>query len=426
MGLGIHLGTPSHSNPPTPKQERAMPVANRPEQQFTKSRHKKNLGRVPPVGKPERGFERIPEQPERIKTRQELVAERYGMETVLQRLKPTEPPTEAPRPKHKSVSRVTERRSHPDKDPPRAARKTALVATAWSTSSTSFKQPSPKSASYERRSTSNQPSTDPRRPSEESPRPILSARKTAPPHRRGPALKRAGRILRERETYSSESEDSDEDEAAKAARKNLKKLVEQKKYTKMHMGRADKISRELEMEKIEKAQLAEQVQKLQEQLRALGSKEEESIQLPRNREIYKNWEFTNEAAFPLPPQPEAPPSPEPAPGYKPREKGWQKSTYVPWDPARLMNLHLHRQRTPSHPPVAGLAAKIVEPEKAEPCATIDGSDDTITVRVTCKEPITFDEYVGIPKDAIPLVKDASLGFKAGVIVSLPPNPEYKG
>ncbi|KAF8541555.1 hypothetical protein BDD12DRAFT_493474 [Trichophaea hybrida] len=423
-GLGIHLGSP-----PAPKQERAMPVTNhsfaipnRPSQrQFSELRYEKARVPVPlpPVVMPERRFERMPEQPKRVKTRHELVAEKYKMKPSnsfgLQRPKPTEPSAQVPRPEHrpehKSVARVTERRLLPDREPPRAARKTAFVGTARSTSTTSSKQPSPKPGSSERRSISNQPSIGPRRPSEESPRPILSARKTAPPLRRGPALKKAGRMLRE--TYSSDSEDSDEDEAVKAERKRYE---QQKKYTKMHMGRASKISRELERERNEKAQLEEQVQKLKEQLRAMGAKEK-SDQSVRKKDIYQDWDFSNEEAFPLLPQPEAPPSPEPSPTYRPREKSWQKSTYVPWDPARLMNLHLHRQRTPSHPPVTGLAAKIVEPEKSEPCATIDGSDDTTTVRVTCKEATTFDEYMGIPKDAIPLVKDASLGFKAGVIVS---------
>lgn len=382
---------------------------------------------LPPIGVPENRPEDTPEEPvQKIKTRRELVAEKYNMKPPeLLQPKPSEAHTNL---EHKG-SQAAKVRTVPDKGAARAVRKTAfLPRKVLATPS----QRSPKSLGTERPA-SKQPSpsaTPTRRASGEGTRSTMSMRKTAQPYRRQPALKQAGVSIRLEavRSTSTESGDSGSDggwpvEATETARVRLQ---QQKKYTKIHMRRANKISKELECEKRAKAELEEQVQKLQEQLKTLGSAQQ-SQQGVRNRDIYKDWEFDSNSANPLFLEPEAlvsrkaSPPPEPAPDYKPREKSWRKTKYVPWDPSRLMNLHVHRQCTPSHQSIAGFSAKLVEPEKEELCATVDGlGEDDLAVKISGMEPTTFDEYVGIPKDAVPQVKDGSLGFKAGVIVRPPP------
>lgn len=420
-------------DPPVSVQSSAEPDSP-PPKQLGEPRYGKGRMPLPPVGMPERRVEDIqdiPEEPvQKIKTRRELVAEKYNMKPPeLQQPKPSEARTEPTNLEHKSpqTAKVHNQRSVPDKGATRAVRKTAFLPRT----PVSSLQRSPKSVSTERPISKQPPSpaTPARRASGEGTRPTMSMRKTAQPYRRQPALKQAGVSIRLEtvRSASTESDDSDseKDEPAKATKAARLRLQQQKSYTKIHVRRADRISKELKCEKKAKAELEEQVQNLQEQLKTLSSAQQ-SQQGVRNRDVYKDWEFNSNSATPLLLEAEtlmsrkASPSPEPAPDYKPRERSWRKTKYVPWDPSRLMNLHLHRQCTPIHQPTAGFSAKLVEPEKEGLCATADGlAEDNLPVKISGMEPTTFDDYVGIPKDAVPQVKDGSLGFKAGVIVSPP-------
>lgn len=369
--------------------------------------------------------------PKRAKTRNEIVAERYGMEPStnygLERLNTAKPDL-----KSMETTKLLERRqSLSEKDVSRGSLPTNSVPMGLLKvkrhSGTYSKPSSPvaKSTSADRRSISKQPSMSvapspvelPCRASDVGPR---SARKTAQPTvvRRGPALKRAGAFL---QTVPSESESDSDNPERKAA---AEKLKQQKKRTKKHQERAEKATRELEATEKAKKTLEEQVKELQEKLAQLSKekKPQAAADVPKaaspqkylsRREMYSDWDFSHSA--PLTAPKEAPSPPEPAPGYYPSEKSWRKSKYRAWDQSRLMNIHVHRQRE-ARSAGPGFTAKIKDhPLESEPGAG-DGSNKSI-VHFTHRKPSMFNDFASIPRDAIPLVKDGSLGFKAGTIVS---------
>ena len=362
--------------------------------------------------------------PKRHKTIHELVAEKY-------RMMPSKHEEQAPDAGHEHRQSVPEKVdtaplaiASPPRQPehcqsvlekidtaiPLQPRRPSVVSkSAKSRPDASPKQPSPepKQASLELRRRRKQPPSsltpetlhaaaelDTLKPATS----LKSAHKTAQPSvRRGPALKQAGTML------TTPLVESESDPGTERLRERLR---EQKKRTKKHQARAETKEREhqaraeqqeRELAAAHRARLA-----LHEKIRALedAAKSPAPRKLLSKREMFAGWDFSHADVVP-PPRELAP-----APAYAPREPGWRKRRYRAWEPARLMNVHVHRMREPA-PSAPGFVAKIED----------DG--DGAAVRVSNCTPCAFEDFAGMPQDAMPLVKDGALGFKAGTIVSWP-------
>lgn len=203
-----------------------------------------------------------------------------------------------------------------------------------------------------------------------------------------------------------------------------------------HSRRAMALKEELTHKSEENQKLKEELKRLKEHLRLLGhgkdadlpaaatpsisphqkhlsepSAENPSPRPMLNKEIFAGCNFSHRSSYAPPPPAPSPPSPESAPGYYPREQGWQKEKYNPLDMARITKLHLYRERVPSRPRVMGFSAMVGRPEPTDPGDGFDQADH----RILKQEPISFADYMGIPVDAIPSVKDGSLGYKCGTL-----------
>jgi hypothetical protein len=109
-----------------------------------------------------------------------------------------------------------------------------------------------------------------------------------------------------------------------------------------------------------------------------------------------------------------PRSPSPAPEYKPREKSWKKSEFVRYDRSRLTKTHLHRERAYDGVPRLGKAIRTAEPEEHK---TKDGE---VPLVITESEETTFEAYMGVPANAVPVVRNPtkSLSFCTSVVSRL--------
>lgn len=268
----------------------------------------------------------------------------------------------------------------------------------------------------------------------------MTARKTAPsrppaptppPRNHGPVLKQGGTRFRAPKYLDPGSEESGNEVDVLE-----KKLKTQKECTMRHSRRAMALKEELTHKSEENQKLKEELKRLKEHLRLLGhgkdadlpaaatpsisphqkhlsepSAENPSPRPMLNKEIFAGCNFSHRSSYAPPPPAPSPPSPESAPGYYPREQGWQKEKYNPLDMARITKLHLYRERVPSRPRVMGFSAMVGRPEPTDPGDGFDQADH----RILKQEPISFADYMGIPVDAIPSVKDGSLGYKCGTL-----------
>jgi hypothetical protein len=244
------------------------------------------------------------------------------------------------------------------------------------------------------------------------------------PH--GPALKQGGNRIRPL-VPDTELETDQKDHL-----ENLrKKLKTQKERTKRHSLRAQGLEDQLAI----KAKENEELQRRMEQERKRMQDEIESMQKrlllkheegptdldepsavkPRavlNKELFAGCDFSFRSPFP--PSANPPPSPEPVPGYQPREHSWKKEKYNPLNMNRISKLHLHRERERAKDSgLMGFSATIDNPESNDAAVGSEG----VNIRLSKKHEISFAEYIGLPTDAIPSVKDGSLGFKCGTLVS---------
>lgn len=92
--------------------------------------------------------------------------------------------------------------------------------------------------------------------------------------------------------------------------------------------------------------------------------------------------------------------------FRNREEGWRKSRHPRFDEGRLMKVHLHRERMPPRQPVMGIAIEmddLKDPfESGAQLNQIPGS-------------LCFDDFLGAPKDFVPITKTPDFGFKSGVL-----------
>jgi hypothetical protein len=247
------------------------------------------------------------------------------------------------------------------------------------------------------------------------------------PH--GPALKQGGNRIRS-SVPDSEME-TDQLETL------MKKLKTQKERTKRHSLRAQGLEDALATKAKENEELQQRMEKekkemqveLQRLKRLLVKREEGLMDLdepaatkPRavlNKELFAGYDFSSRSPFP--PSDNPPLSPEPAPGYQAREQSWKKERYNPLDMSRISKLHLYRERERAKDSgLMGFSAMIDTLESTDAVVGSDGAN----IRLSKKNEISFAEYVGIPTDAIPSVKDGSLGYKCGTLVSLPYLPFF--
>ncbi|RPB01106.1 hypothetical protein L873DRAFT_1788426 [Choiromyces venosus 120613-1] len=138
------------------------------------------------------------------------------------------------------------------------------------------------------------------------------------------------------------------------------------------------------------------------------------------QDFYSGRTFTGEDPWGYPTTTELP-EPDPSAFRKP---GWRKAAYRLFDQDRLMKVHLHRLTTPNRPP---LAVTVRENQSDDDESAIvsntpagDKTDKPVnehrSTRMT--RVITFDEFMGLPENIVPSVKDGALGFRSGVIVSI--------
>jgi len=243
-----------------------------------------------------------------------------------------------------------------------------------------------------------------------------------------------------------------------------RRLEAEKKYAK---SQADRATRELEEAKAEKRSLQDEVARLQEQMDAMivkntdtagdgtgldersdGEDQAESfVPFKSNMAVSDHAEFLLGKKFASRPTPifrktmeemynfiewdpfhqtvsDPPRSPSPAPEYKPREKSWKKSEFVRYDRSRLTETHLHRERAYDGVPRLGRAIRTAELEEHK---TEDGE---VPLMITESEETTFEAYMGVPANAVPVVRDPtkSLSFRTSVMHRGKPDrnvPTYK-
>ncbi|KAG0642306.1 hypothetical protein HOY80DRAFT_650158 [Tuber brumale] len=135
------------------------------------------------------------------------------------------------------------------------------------------------------------------------------------------------------------------------------------------------------------------------------------------RDFYSGSKFCGEDPWAYPTIAE---QPEPDPSTF-RKRGWRKSVYRPFDRNRLMKVHLHRLASHNRPP---LTVTVESPP--------DGDDESASVPNTpignktgkpenehgstgVPRVISFDEFMGLPENMVPTVKDGCLGFRSGAI-----------
>lgn len=137
---------------------------------------------------------------------------------------------------------------------------------------------------------------------------------------------------------------------------------------------------------------------------------------PLKKEIFADDDFLDSAS-------DEEPSPKPALHYKPREMSWRKTKYSALDKSRLMKVHLHREREPVRPPVRRETNAVMIHYDPEEPATVTDSSTPVTsiIRYRHPAPKTLEEIFGLPEEPIPVLRDGTLCYKSGVIVSFPPH-----
>lgn len=118
-----------------------------------------------------------------------------------------------------------------------------------------------------------------------------------------------------------------------------------------------------------------------------------------------------------------------------RQQGWRKTAYRPYDQARLMSVHLHRQVNRTREPARMLIQPTLDSEGSITATAAASSSsgttalnnpagsDGVEMIDSIQQPgggghrIAFGDFMGIPDNMVPYVKDGSLGFRSGTIVS---------
>jgi hypothetical protein len=140
---------------------------------------------------------------------------------------------------------------------------------------------------------------------------------------------------------------------------------------------------------------------------------------PSMREFYSDFTFNSDSPW------GSSTLPDPDPKTF-RQHGWRKTAYRPYDQARLMNVHLHRQFNCTREPVRmSIQPNLDGEDNGSNTTALNGPADSVDVEMTNGiqlpvgggHQITFDEFIGIPDNMVPYVKDGSLGFRSGIIVS---------
>ncbi|KAI5778264.1 hypothetical protein EDC01DRAFT_368658 [Geopyxis carbonaria] len=257
--------------------------------------------------------------------------------------------------------------------------------------------------------------------------------------KRGPALKNAGKLTRRRSVSTSSDLDIEDDEFAQ-------RIKDQKGYTKKQMERGAQLERELREERRElreerrradrairgKTIAEKQLYQVIKEKAALEKSINESRQNGRGREgedlnvehlmdvddppqnapkgismreVYKDHVFNN-----ISPWGDRARTPSPK-GKKPIQRP-EKSDYVPWDRSKLMNIHIHRQTDRQRKPCIGIVPQVE--------VAASGDDEECSPYIMHSQRISFDEFMGIPQNMVPAVKDGKLSFRAGAI-----NPRYR-
>ncbi|PWW78675.1 hypothetical protein C7212DRAFT_275033 [Tuber magnatum] len=139
------------------------------------------------------------------------------------------------------------------------------------------------------------------------------------------------------------------------------------------------------------------------------------------RDFYSGSKFCGEDPWGYPTTAE---QPEPDPSTF-RKRGRRKTTYRPFDRGRLMKVHLHRLISHNRPPLTMAVEESPLDDDDESASTSntpigDKIDNPENEHGSTGVPrvISFDEFMGLPDNMVPTVKDGYLGFRSGIIVSL--------
>ncbi|KAL7267945.1 hypothetical protein RUND412_009452 [Rhizina undulata] len=256
----------------------------------------------------------------------------------------------------------------------------------------------------------------------------LAARKSA---RTGPAVKNAGGKTRHViiDSSSSDEEDEQKDDVIESLQK---RLSDQKGFTKRQMERCAKTEGKLQKCEQENTKLLASLQALQKEVDSLRSKDkspqnqtgEELVQcqvlsdrgqesidsepVTSLRHLFKEYTITANN-----PWVEVPRFPKPVPvtvPKNPRQKSWHKSEYHPFDPKKLMNIHLHRQKFAPNK-IVGMVMQRTS-GGGEGAGNIEDREGS---HLSVDREMSFDEFLGVPDHMIPALKDGVLGFRAGII-----------
>jgi len=138
------------------------------------------------------------------------------------------------------------------------------------------------------------------------------------------------------------------------------------------------------------------------------------------RDFYSGSKFCGEDPWAYPTIPE---QPEPDPSTF-RKHGWRKTVYRPFDQGRLMKVHLHRLTSHSRPPLTMTIEENPLGDDDEfagapntPIGTRADKPEDERDPIEAPRVISFDEFMGLPENMVPTVKDGCLGFRSGIIVS---------
>ncbi|CAZ86388.1 unnamed protein product [Tuber melanosporum] len=138
------------------------------------------------------------------------------------------------------------------------------------------------------------------------------------------------------------------------------------------------------------------------------------------RDFYSGSNFCGEDPWAYPTIAE---QPEPEPSAF-RKRGWRKSVYRPFDRNRLMKVHLHSLTSHNRPPLT-VTVEESPPDEDDESASVSntptgnktGKPENEHGSTGVPRVISFDEFMGLPENMVPTVKDGCLGFRSGAIVS---------
>jgi len=244
-------------------------------------------------------------------------------------------------------------------------------------------------------------------------------------------MKRAGRLLRSEPDLTDSTESVDDTAGLGDGHARLKEQLRlQKDCTKRQSELASRERAKIRGQEKENAelkkQLIEQKDKFNKLLQlasrdgqiiatieAIGSSDQAATSPSPCCPFLKKELFTDEFCDESPIE-----EPSPVP-HKQREPGWRKKKYSALDRSRLMKVHLHRERVSVRPPSHRESnVAIIQFEPEEPTAVADSwTAIPSVVRYRQAVPKTLDEFLGIPEEPIPVLRDGALGYKSGVIVS---------